>query len=227
MLSVVLHSLVLTHVHQNPTNVGTQQLTVQLPPGTKCAGGAKQNLCLASFTTTAGFGNCAVVSQGAGAPKARSPSPMPDQSTPLVNGAAKGVNHPANINAVNGTQASPAKKGKDNKKGKGDKKGQSGKAQNDNKGQNGKKGANLEAGKANNDKKKKDDKKGQGNKKGQNDKKGTNLEAGKAKDKKKKNNKNNGKGNQADKNQGGAKSSTAPAEGNNNKRSCKCRHSAS
>jgi len=49
----------------NPSTVGTQSLTVQLPPNTKCAGGTSKNLCLASFTTTAGFGNCVVVSQGA------------------------------------------------------------------------------------------------------------------------------------------------------------------
>ncbi|KAN0125542.1 hypothetical protein V8E52_000749, partial [Russula decolorans] len=42
----------------NPTTVGTDDLTAQLPPGTKCTGGAQKNLCLASFTTTAGFGNC-------------------------------------------------------------------------------------------------------------------------------------------------------------------------
>ncbi|KAI0267558.1 hypothetical protein BGY98DRAFT_1023564 [Russula aff. rugulosa BPL654] len=50
----------------NPTTVATEQLSVQLPAGIKCAGGAGNNLCLASFTTTAGFGNCVVVSQGAG-----------------------------------------------------------------------------------------------------------------------------------------------------------------
>ncbi|KAI0002115.1 hypothetical protein BJV74DRAFT_722801, partial [Russula compacta] len=51
----------------NPTSDATQQLTVQLPANTKCTGGTSKNLCLASFTTTAGFGNCVVVSQGSGA----------------------------------------------------------------------------------------------------------------------------------------------------------------
>jgi len=67
-----------------PPSVGTQSLTVQLPPGTKCAGGASKNLCLASFTTTAGFGNCVVVSQGSqGSNKAAVPPATPS-------GAAKG-----------------------------------------------------------------------------------------------------------------------------------------
>ena len=35
-----------------------------MPAGTKCTGGTSKNLCLASFVTTAGFGNCVVVSQG-------------------------------------------------------------------------------------------------------------------------------------------------------------------
>ncbi|KAI9441733.1 hypothetical protein H4582DRAFT_2118987 [Lactarius indigo] len=47
----------------NPTSAGTEQLQVQLPSGTKCTGGTGKNLCLASFVTTAGFGNCVVVSQ--------------------------------------------------------------------------------------------------------------------------------------------------------------------
>ncbi|KAF8462640.1 hypothetical protein DFH94DRAFT_787900, partial [Russula ochroleuca] len=47
----------------DPTNDATQQVTVKLPAGTSCTGGAEKNLCLASFTTTAGYGNCVVVSQ--------------------------------------------------------------------------------------------------------------------------------------------------------------------
>ena len=35
-----------------------------MPAGTKCTGGTSKNLCLASFVTTAGFGNCVAVSQG-------------------------------------------------------------------------------------------------------------------------------------------------------------------
>jgi hypothetical protein len=41
----------------------SQNLTVQLPIDTKCTGGANKNLCVASFITTAGFGNCVVVKQ--------------------------------------------------------------------------------------------------------------------------------------------------------------------
>jgi hypothetical protein len=49
----------------NPTTVGTDQIVASLPAGTTCTGGAAGNLCLVQFTTTAGFGNCVVVSQGA------------------------------------------------------------------------------------------------------------------------------------------------------------------
>lgn len=48
-----------------PTNVGSQTLTVALPAGTKCSGGTTKNKCLLSFTSTSGFGNCVVVTQGA------------------------------------------------------------------------------------------------------------------------------------------------------------------
>ncbi|KAF8887544.1 hypothetical protein BD779DRAFT_1672676 [Infundibulicybe gibba] len=48
-----------------PADVGSQPLTAALPAGTKCTGGKAGNLCLVSFKTTAGFGNCVVVQQGA------------------------------------------------------------------------------------------------------------------------------------------------------------------
>ncbi|KIJ54073.1 hypothetical protein M422DRAFT_154258 [Sphaerobolus stellatus SS14] len=51
----------------NPTNTGSEPLTVQLPPNTQCAGGATKDKCLLSLTTTAGFGNCVVIQQAAGA----------------------------------------------------------------------------------------------------------------------------------------------------------------
>jgi len=50
----------------NPSAVETDQVTFTLPAGTTCTGGAAGNLCLVSVKTTAGFGACTVVSQGAG-----------------------------------------------------------------------------------------------------------------------------------------------------------------
>ncbi|KAF8155571.1 hypothetical protein B0H34DRAFT_675744 [Crassisporium funariophilum] len=50
-----------------PASVGSQPIVASLPAGTKCTGGANGNLCLVQFTTSAGFGNCVAVSQGAAA----------------------------------------------------------------------------------------------------------------------------------------------------------------
>jgi len=50
-----------------PTSTGSDQVTASLPAGTTCTGGAAKNLCIASFKTAAGFGNCVVVQQGAAA----------------------------------------------------------------------------------------------------------------------------------------------------------------
>ncbi|KAI0346415.1 hypothetical protein BDW22DRAFT_1388565 [Trametopsis cervina] len=50
-----------------PTDVSSQQLTVQLPAGTKCTGGSGKNTCLVSLTTAGGFGNCVAVKSGAAA----------------------------------------------------------------------------------------------------------------------------------------------------------------
>jgi len=47
----------------DPNTTYTQEIVATLPVGTLCVGGASGNLCLASFTTTAGFGNCVVVQQ--------------------------------------------------------------------------------------------------------------------------------------------------------------------
>ncbi len=52
---------------QAPTDVATQQVTVQLPAGTACTGGTAGNLCLVSFKTAGGFGNCVVVQKAAAA----------------------------------------------------------------------------------------------------------------------------------------------------------------
>jgi len=82
---VVLVTSVLTHVFQTPTNLASQKLTVQLPIGTKCTGGAGKNICVASFITTAGFGNCVAVSQtthvrsGAGEEKKKGKGKMGDK----------------------------------------------------------------------------------------------------------------------------------------------------
>jgi len=48
-----------------PQNVGTQNIVATLPAGTQCTGGSTKNKCLVQFVTTAGFGNCVVVSQAA------------------------------------------------------------------------------------------------------------------------------------------------------------------
>jgi hypothetical protein len=50
-----------------PASTGSEQITAKLPAGTKCTGGSKGNLCVASFKTIAGFGNCVVVQQGGAA----------------------------------------------------------------------------------------------------------------------------------------------------------------
>ncbi|KAF8218221.1 hypothetical protein K438DRAFT_1657112 [Mycena galopus ATCC 62051] len=58
---------VTTNGNANPAKVETDKVVFSLPAGTKCVGGTKKNLCLVSVKTTAGFGACTVVSQGAGA----------------------------------------------------------------------------------------------------------------------------------------------------------------
>jgi len=50
-----------------PPNAGSQAIVAELPAGTKCTGGKTGNKCLVQFVTTAGFGNCVVVSQGGAA----------------------------------------------------------------------------------------------------------------------------------------------------------------
>jgi len=50
----------------NPTADTTVQVSGTLPAGTTCTGGAAGNQCLVSFTTNAGFGNCVLVTSGAG-----------------------------------------------------------------------------------------------------------------------------------------------------------------
>ncbi|CAL1699683.1 unnamed protein product [Somion occarium] len=50
-----------------PKDVGSEQITVQMPAGTTCTGGATGDQCLVSFKTSGGFGNCVLVQQSAGA----------------------------------------------------------------------------------------------------------------------------------------------------------------
>ena len=75
------HLISTSTFHQAPTSVGNQSIVAVLPTGTKCAGGASKNLCLASFTTAAGFGNCVVVEQGGAIAGSTATTPPPnDQS---------------------------------------------------------------------------------------------------------------------------------------------------
>ncbi|KAI1784551.1 hypothetical protein LXA43DRAFT_1101278 [Ganoderma leucocontextum] len=48
---------------KNPTNVGSEQLTIALPQA--CQGGASKNKCLVLLKTAGGFGNCVVVQNAA------------------------------------------------------------------------------------------------------------------------------------------------------------------
>ncbi|KAH9852285.1 hypothetical protein C2E23DRAFT_868767 [Lenzites betulinus] len=59
---------------KSPAAAGSQQLTIQMPKGLACTGGATKNKCLVSFTTAGGFGNCAVVQTAAGANAAAAPA---------------------------------------------------------------------------------------------------------------------------------------------------------
>jgi len=56
-----------TNGNPAPTKVESDKVVFTLPAGTKCVGGKAKNLCLVSVKTTAGFGGCTVVSQGAAA----------------------------------------------------------------------------------------------------------------------------------------------------------------
>jgi hypothetical protein len=47
-----------------PFELGTEPIAATLPAGTKCTGGASGNLCLVSFKSISGFGNCVVVQMG-------------------------------------------------------------------------------------------------------------------------------------------------------------------
>lgn len=75
-------------ITQAPTDVGTQNLSVQLPAGTSCTGGASKNLCLVSFTTAGGFGNCVVVQQGGAAAATNATAPAATAANATATDAA-------------------------------------------------------------------------------------------------------------------------------------------
>lgn len=84
-----------------PKTVGTDQITASLPAGTTCSGGTSGNLCLVQFTTTAGFGNCVVVAQGAGTAAAANGTAASNAATTAANGTAATTA----TTATNGTTA--------------------------------------------------------------------------------------------------------------------------
>ncbi|KAI9147302.1 hypothetical protein HJFPF1_13341 [Paramyrothecium foliicola] len=85
-----------------PRGTGTEQITASLPSGTQCTGGASGNLCIASFTTAGGFGNCVVVQQaGAGGGGAATPA----NGNGNNNGNNAGNNNAGNDNTNNGGNA--------------------------------------------------------------------------------------------------------------------------
>jgi len=90
-----------------PATVGSEQIVASLPAGTKCTGGTAGNLCLASFKTTGGFGNCVVVQQGAAAAggAATANGAGAANSTGTATGAAKGAGAANNAGAAKGTGA--------------------------------------------------------------------------------------------------------------------------
>jgi len=48
---------------EDPGSDGSQQVTGKLPDGIQCSGGTNKNLCLVSFVSDHGYGNCVVVSK--------------------------------------------------------------------------------------------------------------------------------------------------------------------
>ncbi|THH13355.1 hypothetical protein EW146_g6853 [Bondarzewia mesenterica] len=95
---------VLTNGDLAPTSTGSQQLSVQLPSGAKCTGGKAGNLCLASFTTAGGFGNCVVVSQGAAAATGGNPTVAAGNATVAAGNATVAAGD-ATVAAGNATVA--------------------------------------------------------------------------------------------------------------------------
>jgi len=93
-----------------PTTVGSAQIVAALPAGTTCSGGTAGNLCLVQFTTTAGFGNCVVVAQGASTANATTAATGSANSTTVATGAANSTTG-ATAAAAKGKAAKAGKKG--------------------------------------------------------------------------------------------------------------------
>lgn len=85
-----------------PATTGSEQITAKLPAGTKCTGGKNGNLCVASFKTLGGFGNCVVVQQGGTAAAAA--------STNTTGKKTKGVKNAARTNAAAANSAAAGSK---------------------------------------------------------------------------------------------------------------------
>ncbi|KAG8708276.1 hypothetical protein FRC09_001338 [Ceratobasidium sp. 395] len=79
-----------------PPKVGTKAtLDVTMPAGMKCTAGKTQDLCLVSFKSASGFGNCVVVKQagaGNGAAAANKPTPKSKAAS-----RSRSVPHPRNF----------------------------------------------------------------------------------------------------------------------------------
>jgi len=110
----------------NPSNTGSEPITVQLPANTKCTGGATKDKCLVSLTTTAGFGNCVVVQQAAAGNANNGAAAAPAGAAPPAASSAAAAPPVASSAAPAPPAASPAaqnagsaKGGKNGGKGKG------------------------------------------------------------------------------------------------------------
>ncbi|KAG6856945.1 hypothetical protein H0H87_011931 [Tephrocybe sp. NHM501043] len=102
-----------------PTSTGSEKITASLPAGTKCTGGASGNLCLASFKTAGGFGNCVVVQQAASSTSAASAtSSVVAASTATTATATPTDTSSTNANSTNAAVAAEAPPRKNNKQAK-------------------------------------------------------------------------------------------------------------
>jgi len=97
-----------TNGNPNPSKVETDKVVFSLPAGTKCTGGKAKNLCLVSVKTTAGFGACTVVSQGAAAAPAKA-APAPAKTTAATKATTKAPAKAVATKAAAPAKAAPAK----------------------------------------------------------------------------------------------------------------------